>query len=684
MNKSSMLDYIWLVPALPLFGAALLLLFGKRIGEPIAGWIATALMFGSFVVSIFMFVALRGLPSGEHAHTVKLFDWFASGGFKVSMGFLADPLSVTWILFVTGIATLIHLYSIGYMHGDARFSRFFAYLNLFVASMLILVLGSNFLVTFLGWEGVGLCSYLLISFWFERNSAAVAGKKAFVTTRVGDFGFMIAMFLLFASLGTLDYAAVGEKIGGLSGGTVTAIALLLFLGAIGKSAQIPLHFWLPDAMEGPTPVSALIHAATMVTAGIFIVARAHPIFEASQAAQDVVMWVGAITALLAATVALVQTDIKRVLAYSTVSQLGYMFLALGVGAYTAAIGLVVAHAFFKAALFLGSGSVIHGLDENQDIRTMGRLRKYMPLTGFGFIVAWLAIAGLPPFAGFWAKDEVLAKAFFHGDYAVWLIGVVAAILTAFYMTRETFLVWFGNERFAAVSAETEIDGEISHADSSSDSHAESHEAGMISTESPTVAYGTEPAPARLTHAPHEAPATMTIPVLILAALAAIDGLIILPFRGFEYLTQFLEPVFETVKPIEAPSFAAGFALTTLAVVIAVTGVLIGRGMYRNGLEDPADDPLDRRLGGMGRLFGNAYYFDAVLARCVDGPIRRFAEWIANTVDQGIIDGAVNGVASGVASISSGVRRAQGGVVRQYALVVFAGAAALLIFALVRS
>ncbi|MSX32683.1 MAG: NADH-quinone oxidoreductase subunit L, partial [Actinobacteria bacterium] len=494
----------------------------------------------------------------------------------------------------------------------------------------------------------------------------------------------IAMFLLFASLGTLDYAAVGEKIGGLSGGTITAIALLLFLGAIGKSAQIPLHFWLPDAMEGPTPVSALIHAATMVTAGIFIVARAHPIFEASQAAQDVVMWVGAITALLAATVALVQTDIKRVLAYSTVSQLGYMFLALGVGAYTAAIGLVVAHAFFKAALFLGSGSVIHGLDENQDIRTMGRLRKYMPLTGFGFIVAWLAIAGLPPFAGFWAKDEVLAKAFFHGDYAVWLIGLVAAILTAFYMTRETFLVWFGNERFAAVSAETDVDGDAAHAEAPSDSHAESHEAGMISTESPTVAYGTPPAPARLTHAPHEAPATMTIPVLILAVLAAIDGLIILPFKGFEYLTQFLEPVFETVKPIEAPSFAAGFALTTLAVVVAVTGVLIGRGMYREGLENPSDDPLDRRLGGMGRLFGNAYYFDAVLARSVDGPIRRFAEWIANTVDQGIIDGAVNGVASGVASISSGVRRMQGGVVRQYALVVFAGAAALLIFALVRS
>lgn len=680
MNKSSMLDYIWLVPALPLFGAMLLLLFGKRIGEPIAGWIATALMFGSFVVSIVMFVGFRRLPSGQHAHTVKLFDWFASGGFKVSMGFLVDPLSVTWILFVTGIGTLIHLYSIGYMHGDARFSRFFAYLNLFVASMLVLVLGSNFLVTFLGWEGVGLCSYLLISFWFERNSAAVAGKKAFITTRVGDLGFMIAMFLIFASLGTLDYAEVGENIGGLASGTITAIALLLFLGAIGKSAQIPLHFWLPDAMEGPTPVSALIHAATMVTAGVFIIARAHPIFEASQSAQGVVMWVGAITALLAATVALVQTDIKRVLAYSTISQLGYMFLALGVGAYMAAIGLVVAHAFFKAALFLGSGSVIHALDENQDIRTMGRLRKYMPLTGFGFILAWLAIAGLPPFSGFWAKDEVLAKAFFHGDYAVWLIGAVAAILTAFYMTRETFLVWFGNERFAAVVAEA--DGSDNRAEAHADNHAGS--TGMISTASPTVSYGAEPAPARLTHAPHEATATMTIPVLILAALAALGGVIILPFKGLEYLHHFLEPVFETVKPIKVPSFAAGFGLSALAVVIAVTGVLIAQGMYRKGLEDPADDPINRRLGRLGRVFGNAYYFDAVLARCVDGPIRRFAEWISSTVDQRILDGRVNAVASGVASLSGGIRRLQSGIVRQYALVVFAGAAALLIFAMVRS
>ncbi len=670
------LDLIWLVPAFPAFGAAVLLLFGKRIGEPISGWIATGLMFLSFLTSIVMAVAFVGLPSeAEHRHVVTVFDWFASGGFEVKMGFLADPISITWILFVTGIATLIHLYSIGYMHGDARFSRFFAYLNLFVASMLVLVLGSSFLVTFLGWEGVGLCSYLLISFWFERNSAAVAGKKAFVTTRIGDFGFMLAMFLIFAHLGTLDYGAASEGVSELAGGTATAIALLLFLGAVGKSAQIPLHFWLPDAMEGPTPVSALIHAATMVTAGIFIVARAHPFFEASQVSQDVVMWVGAITAITAATVALVQNDIKRVLAYSTVSQLGYMFLALGVGAYGAAIGLVVAHAFFKAALFLGSGTVIHGTGENQDIRTMGGLRRYMPLTALGFIVAWLAIAGLPPFAGFWAKDEVLAKAFFHGDYAVWVIGLLAAVLTAFYMTRETFLVFLGNERFRAAA----------HGEDAHEAHAD-HDAGHheISTESPTVAYPAAPKEPWLTHDPHEGAPTMIAPVLVLAFLAVIGGLIILPFKGIEILGHFLEPAFEGVKPIYPTSFLAGFGLSVVAVGLAVTGIAVAISMYRRGLDDPDDDPVNRRLGALGRVFGNAYYVDSTIGRLVGGPVRAFADWTARVVDQGIIDGAVNGVASGVSAIGGGLRRLQSGIVRQYAIVAFAGVVALLVYVLVRS
>src|SRR5689334_8958711 len=368
---------------MPIIGAALLLFFGKRIGDPLAGWIGSAFIGLAFVWSVVTFFALNDLAPDQRSHVKNIFTWLPSGGLQVKMGFLVDPLSVTFILFVTGVATLIHVFAIGYMKGDARFSRFFAYTNLFVASMLILVLGSSFLVTFLGWEGVGLCSFLLISFWFERRSAAVAGKKAFITTRVGDLGFMIAMFLIFEKLGTLNYSAMG-KASSLANGTATAIALLLFLGAIGKSAQFPLHVWLPDAMEGPTPVSALIHAATMVTAGVFLVARAHTFFEVSGDAMTVVAWIGAATAFLAGTIALVQPDIKRVLAYSTISQLGYMFLALGVGAYTAAIFHVITHAFFKATLFLGAGSVIHGNHDNQDMRIMGRFRRFLPLTVTAF------------------------------------------------------------------------------------------------------------------------------------------------------------------------------------------------------------------------------------------------------------------------------------------------------------
>src|SRR4051812_22892841 len=447
MTARDVLDLAWVIPLLPAVGAAILLLFGKRIGEPKAGWLATITMALAFLASVIAFFALRSLPPEQRQHVSDGFTWIESGGFRADFRFLVDPLSSTMTLFVTGIGSLIHLYAIGYMHGDPRFSRFFAYMNLFAASMLVLVLGSNFLLTFMGWEGVGLCSYLLISFWFERNSAAVAGKKAFVTNRVGDFGFMLAMFLIFEKLGSLDYGVM--NVGGphLSSGTATAIALLLFVGAIGKSAQLPLHIWLPDAMEGPTPVSALIHAATMVTAGVFLVVRAHVFFDVSPHAGDVVAWVGAITALFAATIAVVQNDIKRVLAYSTISQLGYMFLGAGVGAYGAAIFLMIAHAFFKALLFLGAGSVIHGMHDEQDMRRMGGLRKWMPITAGTFIIGWLAIAGVIPFAGFWAKDDILAKAWFGNNYALWAVGLIAALMTAFYMTRQVWLVFYGPERW---------------------------------------------------------------------------------------------------------------------------------------------------------------------------------------------------------------------------------------------
>ena len=665
MDARDLLDLVWIVPALPALGAAILLLFGRRLGEPKAGWLATGLMGLAFGWSVVMLVALRDVE--PRTHTVDLFTWFPTGGLQVKMGFLADPLSITFILFVTGVGTLIHLYSIGYMHGDENFGRFFAFMNLFCASMLVLVLGSSFLVTFLGWEGVGLCSYLLVSFWFQRNSAAVAGKKAFVTTRIGDFGFMVAMFLIFAELGSLDYGAMSAGAHTLAAGTATAIALLLFLGAVGKSAQFPLHVWLPDAMEGPTPVSALIHAATMVTAGVFLVARAHPFFEASGgSALTVVSIIGAATALLAATVALIQVDIKRVLAYSTISQLGYMFLALGVRAYAAAIFLVVAHAFYKATLFLGAGSVIHGNADNQDIRTMGGMRKYMPYTALGFIIAWLAIAGVPPLAGFWAKDEVLSRAFFAGDYGVWIVGTAAALLTAFYMTRAAWLVFFGNERFQAADP------------------AEAAEEHGFSLESPTVPAYVPPKPPRLTHPPHESPVTMTFPIVALAGLAAIGGILSLPFKGVEFLTDWLDPVFADASKIDVTSFAAATTLEGISVVFAIVGLAIALAWYRRGIPSPEGDPLPERLGVAGRLFQHAYYFDEIIANLVRGPVYRFADWLNRGFDLGIIDGAVNGVATLVRESGGRLRRVQTGLVRNYALGVVLGAVALLVFLAVRA
>ena len=665
MNARDLLDLVWIVPALPALGAAILLLFGRRLGEPKAGWLATGLMALAFGWSVVMLLALRNVE--PRTHTVDLFTWFPTGGLQVKMGFLADPLSITFILFVTGVGTLIHIYSLGYMHGDENFGRFFAFMNLFCASMLVLVLGSSFLVTFLGWEGVGLCSYLLVSFWFQRNSAAVAGKKAFVTTRVGDFGFMVAMFLIFAELGSLNYSAMNAGASKLAAGTATAIALLLFLGAVGKSAQFPLHVWLPDAMEGPTPVSALIHAATMVTAGVFLVARAHPFFEASGgSALTVVSIIGAATALLAATVALIQVDIKRVLAYSTISQLGFMFLALGVGAYAAAIFLVVAHAFYKAALFLGAGSVIHATDDNQDMRTMGGLRKYLPFTALGFIIAWLAIAGVPPFAGFWAKDDVLSRAYFAGDYGVWIVGTAAALLTAFYMTRAVWLVFYGNERFEAVEAPDE---------------AEEH---GFSLESPTVPAYVPPKPPRLTHEPHESPVTMTFPIVALAVLAAVGGVLSLPFRSVEFLTQWLEPVFADAPKIDVTSFVAGSTLEGISVVFGLIGLYIAYRIYRQGIPSAEGDPLPERLGVAGRLFQHAYYFDEAIANLVRGPVYRFADWLNRGFDLGIIDGAVNGVATLVRDSGNRLRRVQTGLVRNYALGVVLGAVALLVFLAIRA
>ena len=448
-----LLGLAWLIVAFPLGGFGLILLFGRRLGEPAAGWLGTAAMAGSFGASVLVFLGLRDRPGGERRHVQTLFEWVPAGDFSVDVGFLVDPLSVTMTLFITGVGALIHLYSIGYMHGDSDFSKFFVYLNLFAFSMLMLVLGDNMLLTFLGWEGVGVCSYFLISFWFTDEYNASAGKKAFVTNRIGDWGFMVAMFVTFTTLGSIRYIDVLDNAGGLAESTATAITVLLLIGAAGKSAQIPLFVWLPDAMAGPTPVSALIHAATMVTSGVYLLIRVNPVIASSAAwAPSLIAWVGAITALLAATIALAQNDIKKVLAYSTISQLGYMFLAVGSGAYVAAIFHMVTHAFFKALLFLGSGSVIHGMDNDQDMRHYGGLRKLMPITSATFIVGWLAIAGVPPFSGFWSKDEILAFAW-EENVLLWLIGLVTAVLTAFYMSRQVFMTFFGRYRFADVRPE---------------------------------------------------------------------------------------------------------------------------------------------------------------------------------------------------------------------------------------
>ena len=654
MTARHLLDLAWVIPVIPAFGAVVLLAFGKRIGEPRAGWLATGLMVLTFAVAIATFFALSSLPADSRKNVSDGFTWIQAGTFRVDFRFLADPLSSTMILFITGVGSLIHVYSIGYMHGDPRFSRFFAYLNLFAASMLVLVLGSSFLLTFLGWEGVGLCSYLLISFWFERNSAAVAGKKAFITNRVGDFGFMLAMFLIFSKLGTLDYLSMGSKAPHLSQSTVTAIALLLFVGAMGKSAQVPLHIWLPDAMEGPTPVSALIHAATMVTAGVFLMVRAHVFLDVSAHASTVVAWVGAITALFAATVAIVQNDIKRVLAYSTISQLGYMFLAVGVGAYSAAIFHMIMHAFFKALLFLGAGAVIHGHGDEQDMRRMGNLRKYMPITAGTFIVGWLAIAGVIPFDGFWSKDEILAKAYFNGDYALWAVGLLAALATAFYMTRQVYLVFYGDERWRdqpAVVAEAERTG----------AHDEGH--GGVG------------------HDPHESPWIMTVPLVVLAVLSTIGFVIDLPFDNskLNLLDRWLAPVLRGAPEIRASSFSAGFALSTGALIVAVVGIVVGRAVYRNGLQADGTDPAVERLGPFAKVLANAYYLDVGLARFVSGPATSAARFLSDGVDRGVIDGAVNGVGRAFRGAGGGLRKVQTGLVRNYALAIVGGAVLLVLF-----
>jgi NADH-quinone oxidoreductase subunit L len=633
-----MLDLVWLIPALPLAGFLLILLFGRVLGEPRAGILATVMTASSFLVVVGVYFDLLSRTAEERHHVVTLFSWLPVGSLQVDMALLADPLSITMALFVTGIGSLIHLYSIGYMHGDPKFSKFFLYLNLFVFSMLMLVLGENLLVTFLGWEGVGACSYFLISFWHTRDSAATAGKKAFVTNRVGDWGMMVAMFLAFSSVGTLSYAGINAAADGgkLAAVTATGIAMMLFVGACGKSAQLPLYIWLPDAMEGPTPVSALIHAATMVTSGVFLLTRMAPVLHASYPwAGDVIATVGALTALFAATIAVAQTDIKKVLAYSTVSQLGFMFLAIGSGAYVAAIFHMVTHAFFKALLFLGSGSVIHGMHHEQDMRKMGALRKLMPITGFTFIIGWLAIAGIPPFAGFWSKDEVLLYAFAN-NRLLWLIGVITALLTAYYMTRQVIMVFFGEARW--------------------NDHAEEN-----------GAHGD--------HTPHESPWTMVTPLVVLAGLSIVGGAMQLPFsKSTHFLEHWLEPVIHHSEVSISGSWAYSnkWLLLVVAIIIAVAGVVASIAVYAKG-KFKVIEP---------KILADAWRYDSAVSAIVGGPGRAAFGGVA-AFDAKIVDGAVNGIGTEVRAASGLLRKMQSGLVRSYAFVIGLGAVVLLAWFLLR-
>ena len=634
-----MQDLIWLIPAVPLAGFALLVFAGRRLGEPLAGWIATAAVGGSFLATVGVFASLVGRSHDERAFTQTVFEWLPVGGLHVDMGFLADPLSVTMCLFVTGIATLIHLYAIGYMHGDPRFTKFFVYLNLFVFSMLMLVLGDNLLVTFLGWEGVGACSYFLISFWHESEANASAGKKAFVTNRIGDFGFLVAMLFTFQALGTLNYDGIVAASPSLATTTATAIAVALFVGACGKSAQLPLFVWLPDAMAGPTPVSALIHAATMVTAGVYVMTRMNPlIVEAATWVPTLIAVVGATTALFAATIAVAQHDIKKVLAYSTVSQLGYMFLAVGSGAYVAAIFHMVTHAFFKALLFLGSGSVIHGMHGEQDMRRMGGLRKVMPITGVTFIIGWLAIAGVPPFAGFWSKDEILLFAW-EKSPVLWAMGFVTAVLTAFYMSRQVFLVFFGEARWdrpieeAAPELAAEREAEGVH---------EGHGAG----------------PAGVIH-PHESPWLMTLPLVVLAVLAVFGGGLNLPvLDATKYLEHWLEPVIHFGEAHPTASTTEKVALAGVATT-SLIGLMAAVLVYLKGRRDlAAKIELPAMLKG--------WYYDSSISAFMGGPGRKVFQ-ATTDFDKTVVDGAVNGVGTLVAEGSTRARLLQTGYVRNYAL-----------------
>jgi NADH-quinone oxidoreductase subunit L len=654
--------YLWLVPVLPLAGAAINGCLGRRSSKTAITTIALVFCGAAFAMALYL---ASGFSSASAPYYFDLAHWIRSGSFQVDFSFYLDQLSLVMLLVVTGVGFLIHIYSVGYMWDDDGYYRFMSYLNLFMFFMLTLVLAKNYLVMFIGWEGVGLASYLLIGFWFTKDSAASAGKKAFIVNRIGDFGFLIALFLMIKHFGSLDFTRVFAAVQPLSpetagAGLLTAIGLLLMVGAAGKSAQIPLYVWLPDAMEGPTPVSALIHAATMVTAGVYMVARSSAIFDRAPMAMMVVAIVGTLTALFAATIGIAQTDIKKVLAYSTVSQLGYMFMACGVGAFSAGIFHLMTHAFFKGLLFLAAGSVIHGVGGEQDMRRMGGLRVYMPWTFLTMTIATFAIAGFPPFAGFFSKDEILWKAYSseHGSWVFWLIGVITAFITSFYMFRLWFMTFFGDYRGGPATHEVKHQSADAHAMHDKHAHQE-HGHGD----------------------PHESPWVMLGPLAVLAILSLIGGWIGIGGR-FEH---FLAPVFPgltTELSQRTASESAGGATETVLMLIsvgaAVLGLLLAWTLYLRRPQLPAR--IAASLGGLYQAVANKYWIDELYAALFVKPLIEGSTTILwHGIDQGGIDAAVNDSADAARHVSDSMRHMQSGNLRSYAGWVAAGGAVVIAY-----
>lgn len=635
-----MINSFYLVTLLPLLGFIINGLFGKKLkNEKLIGAISTLAVFIPFLLGVFTLLELSSLEPESRKILITYYNWITAGSFSVNYSYLIDPLSISLVLVVTGIGSLIHLYSIGYMHGDPGFGKFFSFLNLFIFAMLNLILADNFLLVFLGWEGVGLCSYFLIGFWYEKKFTGDAAKKAFIVNRIGDFGFMLAMFYIFTNFNTLE---ISKFLDGLSSFQVgepllLVIALLLFLGATGKSAQIPLFVWLPDAMAGPTPVSALIHAATMVTAGVYLVARTSLLYALSPVALSVVFAIGLLTALMAGTIALKQNDIKKILAYSTVSQLGFMFMALGTGAYWVAIFHLITHAFFKALLFLGSGSVIHGMHEEQDITKMGGLKNKMKVTFITFFIGSLAISGIPPLSGFFSKDEILYKTFTNIGIPFYAVGLITAAITAFYMFRLIALTFYGKPRY-------------------DEKHVH----------------------------PHESPTTMTLPLVILAFLSVTGGLIGLPhFTGLpNLLEQWLEPVFKnaqsvliSIHPENEHSTGVELFLVVLSVAVASASIIYS---FRKFSKQEKFEPES----GLGKVLENKYYVDEAYDTLIVNPIQKTSSnFLWKIFDVKIIDGAVNGIAKYISNISFDWRKLQTGVIQDYTTVSVAGVIIIIVYLL---